>query len=172
MRRLIWQMGTIGGILSIRLLGDLVPLQREIERVCEEDFSEKVDCKEKHTMEVGSFLGGWRDLMHSLTHWPDHCHTLCSRWNARHGAENEQGTITLLQDHFSRHSVVVWSSEWLGRWATIQLLKRRTWPAQPKPAGIQGRISFSEGSNGTRQETKTNIQPQTKQTQWSRGARL
>lgn len=61
-------MGTIGGILSIRLLGDLVPLQREIERVCEEDFSEKVDCKEKHTMEVGSFLGGWRDLMHSLTH--------------------------------------------------------------------------------------------------------
>lgn len=44
--------------------------------------------------------------------------------------------------------------------------------SKPKSAGIQGRISFSEGNNGARQEIETNTQPQTKQTQWSRGARL
>lgn len=43
---------------------------------------------------------------------------------------------------------------------------------QSKSAGIQGRIPFSEENNGTRQETKTDTQLQTKQTQGNIGAEL
>lgn len=109
--------------------------------------------------------------MHSVfCHWTDNWHILCSRWNARYVEDNnKQDTITLFQDPFSRHSDVIWSSEWLGWWATIQSLRRRAWLAKPKSARLQSRLSFSDGNNGTRQETKTNTQPQTKQTQWMEG---
>lgn len=69
MRRLIWQMGIVGGMLTIRLLGDLILFQWEVERVSEDDSSEKADCKEKYIMEVGSLFGeGWKGLMHSFSH--------------------------------------------------------------------------------------------------------
>lgn len=98
-------------------------------------------------MEVGSLFGGagWGGLIHPFIHLPD-SHILCTGRNARHGEDsNEQDTIMLQQDPFSKHNVVVWNSEWLGRWATIQSMRRRAWPAKRKSAGIQGRISFSEG---------------------------
>lgn len=59
MKRLIWQMGTIGGVLSIRPPRELVPLQQEVASMSEDDSSEKTDCKEKkYTTEEGSLFWG------------------------------------------------------------------------------------------------------------------